>query len=233
MGIGRRAHIAALLLASALLLVSATTCPAQTTQPAGRFDELPLRRDPPRVAARNDGGAGAATSAGGATSGWLDLTRLGASLGIVLLLVVLVAWGYRRLVGGAPAARSSPAVRVLSRTVLSPRQQVLLLQVGRRVVVVGDSGGHLAPLSEIHDVDEVTALLASSLGNDEAGEFARVLGQQQSRLAPGVADAGHEGTADDPPPVVAGEVEPIPPAIRSEIGSLLARVRALRGQLKR
>lgn len=230
---GRQLRWAAMLVAMASLVASTSTCPAQATQPAGQFDQLPLRRDPPRSAAPGDGNPVDVPASRGATLGWLDLTRLGASLGIVLLLVVGIAWGYRRLVGGAPAAKPSSAVRVLSRTVLAPRQQVLLLQVGRRVIVVGDSGGHFAALSEIRDTEEVTELLASSLGNEEAGEFARVFGQQQSRLDDLEATEHRDPSPSLPREPDGRSVEPIPETIRGEIGSLLARVRALSGQLKR
>ena len=56
-------------------------------------------------------------------------------------------------------AGATTAVQLLSRTVLSPKQHVMLLRVGRRLVVIGDSGGQMSALSEITDPDEVAALV--------------------------------------------------------------------------
>jgi flagellar biogenesis protein FliO len=213
------------------MLLASSLAMGQTTQPAGQFDHLPLRRDNPE-AKRTD--ARGVTQSGGSTVSWLDLQRLGISLGIVLALVVGTGWVYRRLVGGASSAKPSSSVRLLSRTVLAPRQQVLLLQVGRRVIVVGDSGGHFTTLAEVTDAVEVSELVASSLGQREADEFSRVFSQRERELDAADRDAAEDvdTTRDEPTRNVVGNVEPIPPAIRSEIGSLIARVRALSGQMK-
>jgi len=62
-----------------------------------------------------------------------------------------------------PKRRRSPfqrAMKILSRLVISPKQQLLMIQIGRRIVVVGDAGGQMSPLSEITDSDEAAALVA-------------------------------------------------------------------------
>lgn len=227
----RSARQAGLTMALAMLMASGTAL-AQATQPVGQFDHLPLRRENP-AARRAE--TEPLTNAVGSSARWLDLQRLGISLGIVLVLVIGTGWLYRRVVGGAPAVKSSSAVRLLSRTVLAPRQQVLLLQVGRRVVVVADSAGHLTTLAEVTNPDEVSELVASLPGHRDTDEFSRVFNQQERELDAldrddqADVDAGRAATTS----ADAGNIEPIPSEVRSEIGSLIARVRALSGQMKR
>ncbi len=55
--------------------------------------------------------------------------------------------------------KANPAIKMLSRSILSPKQQLMLLQVGKRLIVVGDSGGNMNALCEISDPDEVAALV--------------------------------------------------------------------------
>ena len=76
---------------------------------------------------------------------------------VVGLILLLRSFGKKffpaMIVGG------EQPVRVLSRCPISPRQQVLLLQVGRRIVVAADSNSQLSCLTQITDPDEVAALL--------------------------------------------------------------------------
>jgi flagellar biogenesis protein FliO len=55
--------------------------------------------------------------------------------------------------------RNSQVIRVISRSVVGPKQQFLLVQIGRRLVLVGDSGANMSSLAEIDDADEVASLV--------------------------------------------------------------------------
>ena len=98
---------------------------------------------------------GEASSSGG---GWALSTL--AALGLVIGLILLARWGYVKL-GGRVVARPSRSVEVLSRTALGPKNHVLLLRVGRRVLVVGDSPSGTRTLADLDDPDEVATLLRS------------------------------------------------------------------------
>jgi flagellar protein FliO/FliZ len=89
----------------------------------------------------------------------LEMPRVLAALAAVIGLIFLLRAGARRMFDIPVNQRSSRAVQVLSRTIVAPKQQVLLLQVGKRMVVVGDSGGQMNALCQIDDPDEVAALL--------------------------------------------------------------------------
>lgn len=79
---------------------------------------------------------------------------LAASAGV---LVSLKLW---QKYGGGPAGLAPPAVtEVLGRTAIGPRQNVILLRVGRRVLVVAQADGTLSTLADIDGPEEVAALL--------------------------------------------------------------------------
>ena len=85
-----------------------------------------------------------------------------------LALVVVLIFGLRflaRKMFALPTVRTSPLVKVLARSPVSPKQQVLLLHVGRRILVVADSGSAMQPLAQITDADEIAALLGQLSNN--------------------------------------------------------------------
>lgn len=83
-------------------------------------------------------------------------------LGVVLGLIALAAWFVRRWVPGAAAGGSS-ALRVLARVGVTPRQHAVLVQCGRRLLLVGASPDRMELLCEITDALEC-AELASRVG---------------------------------------------------------------------
>jgi len=87
-------------------------------------------------------------------SGHMALALSGV-IGLILLLRSLAG----KFFPGTIAGGRVQSVKVVARCPLAPRQQVLLLQVGRRVVVLGDSASQLSCLCQITEPDEVAALL--------------------------------------------------------------------------
>lgn len=83
------------------------------------------------------------------------------ALGIVLGLVVILRFVVGRWLGRPAVASSSPAVHVLTRVTIAPRNHILLLRVAGRVLVVGDSSQGLRTLANIDDPEEVASLLAT------------------------------------------------------------------------
>src|SRR5579862_7348078 len=74
-------------------------------------------------------------------SGNFELPRVAGALAVVLALIFILRWGGLRIFNSPATQKASRSVQVLSRSVLAPRQHILLVQVGKRVLVVGDSGG--------------------------------------------------------------------------------------------
>jgi flagellar biogenesis protein FliO len=94
--------------------------------------------------------------------GTFDVTRvLLATVGVIGLILVMRA-GVRKIFPSTATHRGTSAVKVLSRCTISPRQHLLVVQFGKRLVLVGDSGSHLNPLCEIADPDEAANVLAQA-----------------------------------------------------------------------
>jgi flagellar biogenesis protein FliO len=116
--------------------------------------------DSGRVIVR-DGPTSAPTAAAPAARTTLDMDSghialaLSAVIGLILLLRSLTG----KMFPGTIAGGRVQSVKVVARCPLAPRQQVLLVQVGRRVVVLGDSASQLSCLCQITEPDEVAALL--------------------------------------------------------------------------
>jgi flagellar biogenesis protein FliO len=178
-----------------------------------------------------------------------DFPRVAGALAVVLGLIFALRWLLRRSMNPASLPGATNAVQVLTRSPISPRQQLLLLRVGRRLLVVSDCNGQLNSLSEITDADEVAALIGQlrdekltsasrSFGNllgmwrrgaeatEEDGE-ADGEGESFPRAAPDVprrhAASDDEGSADSDPEVASAH---------SEIRGLMERVRSISHQFK-
>jgi flagellar biosynthetic protein FliO len=87
----------------------------------------------------------------------------------ILALIFAMRWLMRRFFPNAVAHRSTRVMKVLSRTLVGPRQNLLLVQIGKRLVMVGDSGTQLNPLCHIDDPQEVEAI-DNQLGEESRAE---------------------------------------------------------------
>ena len=117
-------------------------------------------------------------------SGWVMNTL--AALGVVIGLILFVRWVARRSGmgsgGGGVRVASSPIVEVLSRTTVAPRNHVVLLRVGARVLVVNDGAAGMRTLATIDDPDEVAGLLQSVQAANESS-MSNSFGKVMSKLS--------------------------------------------------
>jgi|GEM_PF-4441431 len=165
--------------------------------------------------AKRDVGKQSGEESGG---GWMLNTFT--ALGLVLLLI----WGLRSLLlkaSGRPVASSvNPTVQVLSRVSIAPRNHVVLLKLGQRVLVVGDSTAGLQPIAEITEPDEIADILttvASSKPNSISQSFSQLLNRANNDYE-GESDIATEG-ADDHEFTI--------DRARDRVSGLLSRMRSL------
>lgn len=118
----------------------------------------PSERQPLGAATRSAAEPSAPLEPQPADLSWVlnTLTALGVVVGVILLARV----GLTRLSRRGKNGSNSSVMEVLSRVNLAPRSQVLLIRLGQRVLVVGDSSGGLRTLADISDPQEIAALLA-------------------------------------------------------------------------
>jgi hypothetical protein len=130
----------------------------------------------------------------------------------------------------------------MARTPVSPRHQLMVLRVGRRLLVVADGGAQMNTLSEITDPDEVAALLGQL--QDEHGERAgKGFGSLFSKMRGSYeAEPDAEGGDTSAAPVSGGrfaeqhddhdETDPAVTSTRQELSGLMDKVRMLSRQFK-
>jgi flagellar biogenesis protein FliO len=97
---------------------------------------------------------------GGGDQAW-DWVRTGLALGLVVVLIFLTRGILRRL-GGPVRVGRRQVIEVLARTSVSPKQQLLLVRLGSRLVLVGVGPSGMAALSEVRDPGEVHELMKAT-----------------------------------------------------------------------
>jgi flagellar biogenesis protein FliO len=88
------------------------------------------------------------------------MTTAGA-LAVVLALIFLFRALLTRWTGRSGAGTNSPLIEVLHRAAVAPRQHVLLIRMGSRLLLVNESANGLRTLAHIRDPQEVADLLAN------------------------------------------------------------------------
>lgn len=74
---------------------------------------------------------------------------------LVVILVVGLAIVVRRLLRGSTVLGTNDAIRVLARRALAPKQDLFLIGVGPRVLLIGATRDRFTTLSEFHRTDEL------------------------------------------------------------------------------
>jgi flagellar biogenesis protein FliO len=172
------------------------------------------------------------SSTGSVHSQGLELPRIAGALAIVIGLIFALQWGGRKLFRNGAVGRSTRAVQVLARAPLAPRQHVVLLRVGRRIIVVGDSGSQMNALCEITDADEIAALLGQ-LQDEKSMLPTRAFGALFSRAKQDMEDhqedpAGDDAASEMPDPSTAETADDASISdTREEITGLMAKIRLL------
>lgn len=103
------------------------------------------------------------------------------SLAIVLALFCGLVWVSRKFGGRAGSSKPLPAsvIRPIGHAMLDPRTKVLLVQCGRRVLVLAQTATGVTPLSEVTSPDEVRELMAMCSAESKAA-FETTLRQLES-----------------------------------------------------
>jgi len=84
------------------------------------------------------------------------------ALAVVVAMIFLARYLLRRLAGVHAGTRRLAAMEVMARTRVSPRQQLLLVRLGKRLVLTGCGPGSLTALAEVTDPDDVADLIQAA-----------------------------------------------------------------------
>ena len=168
--------------------------PSSDVVPATATELLPLKIESPsgnqplRLAPKGETNPASQANGRGPPSIGGTIVNIISSLAIVLGLFFLVAWMMRRGTSRSGGALPSDVVQVLGRAQLSPKQQMHLLRVGDKLVLVAITPGGVRTLTEVTDPNEVTRLAtaceAASAGS-ATESFRQVLSQLGNQPAIG------------------------------------------------
>jgi len=168
-----------------------------------------------------------------ATSSAMQIGRVVLALGGVIGLIVVLRVFAKRVIPGVTAARASSSVKILGRCPVSARQNLLVVQFGKRLVLVGDGGTNLNPLCEITDPQEVADILAQA--RDEsisvAQRFESMFGRARKDF-----DEDPEPTSADPfsdSRDISSQDDPALSDTRKELSDLQEKVRDVARQIGR
>ena len=148
------------------------------------------------------------------SSGWSFLRDVW-PLMAVLLLIGGMAFILKKFMPARGLLAGSEALKIVARTHVAPKQQVVLVKLGRRLVLIGVSPERMSALSSIDDPDQVAMLLgeiASRQPNSMTGAFASSMARERETYA-------DEPLATDDTEVTHGQVR-----------GFLRKVRALAGK---
>jgi len=125
-------------------------------------------------------------------SWWDTLCALALVIGLIFLLRHVI----NRFSGKTPTSSRSGVVEVMARVGVAPKQQVLLLRLGGRVLLVGQSANGMNTLADINDPDEVASVLAAVTATQTtapAGQFTSLFGRFGNQNAVADRIEGVEG----------------------------------------
>src|SRR5262245_29700874 len=158
--------------------------------------KLQSARPPLRLAPRSDAGRpGVARPA--APSPTTALGTVVGSLAAVLGLFLVVVWCSRRFAPAGAAVLPKEAVELLGRAPLTARQQMQLVRIGNKLLLVAISQAGVETLTEISDQTEVEHL-TGLCKRGQSGSASAAFRQALTQLAAEPAPRGFVGTSRSP-----------------------------------
>jgi flagellar protein FliO/FliZ len=201
---------------------------AQATQPVvpaippGKHENQPLRFD------RAAGPASRPVQQAG-SDGAFNFGQVFMAMGVVVGLILLLRWGGKRLFGNNLGAGSTKAITVLGRSLVTPRQHLMLVQVGRRIVVLANNGTQINTVCEITDPAEVAELVGQvrqERGDSMVKTFGALFRRQEEKYDVDVLPSAPVKMAEGMPDAEMSDT-------RQEISGLMDKVRLLSRQFRK
>jgi len=162
---------------ASLFDASTVPAPSASTQPAkASVETRPVQPPPAPQSDAENRRVGSAPARH--DRGWAATLIALAIVAVILLVLRLVL---KRLAPAGRLAGSSGPFQGLAAIRLSPRHQVHLVRMGRRLLVIGLAGDTMTSLGEVTDPAEIDELLAKKAGTGgTAASFAAVVPPNQS-----------------------------------------------------
>jgi flagellar biogenesis protein FliO len=110
------------------------------------------------------------------------------SLGLVLGLFLVVAWMMKKSQPRSHTALPSGVVEVLGRVQTAPKQQLQLIRMGPKLLLVSSTGQQMQTLGEIsepHQVEQIVAMCQSDRSGGISQSFRQIMGQYEKENVQG------------------------------------------------
>ena len=202
-----------------------TTVAPPTAPPKSKYESIEFNKRPPQQHAASP------TQLITSDSG---VIRVLGALGVVLGCIFIVRYAGKKFLGLQTAGDSNGVIQVLCRIPIAPRQQLMLIQIGRKMLLIANCGTSMNTLCEISDADEVAALagqLQQRRRTSATSAFLSLFGKAGAKLEaqqePIQTEAGPEEEASEDP------VEPELATTRAEMRGLMDRVHQLAQHYRR
>jgi len=140
-------------------------------------------------------------------------------LAVVLAVIAAAAMLVRRYLPSRGLLIGTGGLRVVARVPLSPRQNVVLVRMGRQLVLLGQSPEQITLLTTVTDPEQVALLLGELEGarrDAGTGGFGRVM-EAEASAYPGGEEGGPE--PDDPAARAHGQLTTLLQKVRRLTGS--------------
>jgi flagellar protein FliO/FliZ len=160
--------------AAALLVIAVVLCASAGAQTSRSATQPTTRSRAAEISKRLVGPSDGKRINTGPQNPWAQWARTLGALALVVVLIFAARIMLKRF-GPVSGRQRRDMLDVLARAAVSPRHQMLLVRVGRRVVLVGQSPASMTALSEVTDPDEVAALIdaaSSGAGLKHAADIA-------------------------------------------------------------
>lgn len=145
-----------------------------STAPARQYEAIPLRQ-PDLKPDGDDKGFEFKTPDG-------VVRNTAISLGLVLGLFLVVAWMMKKSQPRSHTALPAAVVEVLGRVQVSPKQQLQLIRMGPKLLLVSSTGQQMHTLGEIsdpHQVEQLVSMCQSDRSGGISQSFRQIMGQYE------------------------------------------------------
>ncbi|GEM_PF-2263825 len=183
-------------------LAASTTAAAVEPDPPQAGFVLPDRESRPLGGQPQVTEATEATSASASLPTVMEFVRVGGALASVVALLFGLRFVLRRMGGMPSSKRPSGIVQIQARYPVARGQQIVLLQVGQRIIVAHQGSGGMRTLSEITEPAEVARLKGALEGKQtptQSPDFQQTLAEAAAASSDVVVDLTRSHRAEDGP----------------------------------
>jgi len=122
------------------------------------------------------------------------------ALAVVLAVIFVAAYLFRRAWPSSQGWRNCPAIEILGRTYLSPKQSLCLVKVGKEITLLGLCADRISALGKIDDPEQIAGIVSrieQARQTSITNSFSNLFRQNQHHYHGVEQDGEPDGTAEE------------------------------------